>query len=364
MPSPTPGFAPEIAGAPGASSKPVEKPVQEDSSLRSEHGGGDELVGTDRVIELLREAARQKEPETEEQRKKRERQERSKKIIAAVTDGARALSNLFFTTQYAPNAYDARNSQLGNLNRTLEAQKAERKANDDAYLNLMLKLGDAEEAKARTLREMQAQHEAQKLAREKAAREAEAHGWQAALQPDKQREQAGKANKAEQEALSAQYAAEYAPAMQEAKLATERERAGAQKASATASYAKAAAAGGNRTVYGRFDGKDYYNKRDYDKAVLAAADEYNKRHPQSKLVQEVVYDDEDMTKGGQKWVKRPTESIATTWKDWHGDPKDYDTAKIASQLERALQEERSGQGNTDNPRKVSLTAGGKKSPTA
>ena len=100
---------------------------------------------------------------------------------------------------------------------------------------------------------------------------------------------------------------------------------------------------------GRFAGRDYYNKRDYDKAVLAAADEYNKRHPQSKLVQEVVYDDEDMTKGGQKWVKRPTESIATTWEDRHGDPKDYDTAKIASQLERALQEERNGQTARQTP---------------
>lgn len=45
------------------------------------------------------------EPETDEQRKKRERREKSKKIIAAVTDGVRALSNLYFTTQYAPNMY-------------------------------------------------------------------------------------------------------------------------------------------------------------------------------------------------------------------------------------------------------------------
>ena len=239
MPSPTPGFAPEIAGAPGASSKPVEKPVeksvQEDSSLRSEHSGDDELVGYDKQIATLEAAAAQLAPETEEQRKKRERQERSKKIIAAMTDGAMALSNLYFTTQYAPNSYQPQHSQLGKVNEHIEAMKAERRADGDRYNNYILRLGDLQNAKARTLREMQAQHEAQKLAREKAAREAEAHGWQAALQPDKQREQAGKANKAEQEALSAQYAAEYAPARQEAELATERERAGAQQASAPAS---------------------------------------------------------------------------------------------------------------------------------
>ncbi|MBD5219465.1 MAG: hypothetical protein HDS72_04370 [Bacteroidales bacterium] len=361
MPSSTPGFAPEIAGAPGASSKPVEKPVEkpvqeEDSSLRSEHSGDDELVGYDKQIAALEAAAAQLAPETEEQRKKRERQERSKKIIAAMTDGAMALSNLYFTTQYAPNSYQPQHSQLGKVNEHIEAMKAERRADGDRYNNYILRLGDLQNAKARTLREMQAQHEAQKLAREKAAREA-------ALHPFAMAEAEATAKRREQEALSAQYAAEYAPAMQEAKLATEHERAGAQKASATASYAKAAAAGGNRTVYGRFDGKDYYNKRDYDKAVLAAADEYNKRHPQSKLVQEVVYDDEDMTKGGQKWVKRPTESIATTWEDWHGDPKDYDTAKIASQLERALQEERNGQTTGQTP-EGGQAAGYKDSPTA
>lgn len=199
----------------------------------------DSLMGFDQQIETLKAAAEAVKPETEEERRKRERQEKSKKIVSAVMDGTSALANLFFTTQYAPNSYNPQHSALTKTNDRIEALKAERKANEDRYNNFMLKLGDVQNAKAKTLREMQAQQEAQKLAREKDLRDAEVHAWQAALQPDKEREQKGKADKAVYEAGSSYLELGNKPKELELKNATEIARANSYNASAANSYASA-----------------------------------------------------------------------------------------------------------------------------
>lgn len=199
-----------------------------------------DTMGYDQQIAALQEAANRVKPETEEERKKRERREKSAKIVSAVSDGLQALSNLFFTTRGAPNMYDHKEaSQLTPLQEKLEKLKAERQANADKYLQYSLKIGDAQNERAKTLREMEAQQERAKLAREKAQREQEAHGWLAALQPDKLREQKGKATKAEQEAITAEEEAKNAPALYKEKVKTERNRGRAYVASAINSYASA-----------------------------------------------------------------------------------------------------------------------------
>ena len=199
-----------------------------------------DTMGYDQQIAALQEAANRMKPETEEERKKRERREKSAKIVSAVSDGLQALSNLFFTTRGAPNMYDHKEaSQLTPLQEKLEKLKAERQANADKYLQYSLKIGDAQNERAKTLREMEAQQERAKLAREKAQREQEAHGWLAALQPDKLREQAGKATKAEQEAITAEEEAKNAPALYKEKAKTERNRRRAYVASAINSHASA-----------------------------------------------------------------------------------------------------------------------------
>lgn len=199
-----------------------------------------DTMGYDQQIAALQEAANRVKPETEEERKKRERREKSAKIVSAVSDGLQALSNLFFTTRGAPNMYDHKEaSQLTPLQEILEKLKAERQANADKYLQYSLKIGDAQNERAKTLREMEAQQERAKLAREKAQREQEAHGWLAALQPDKLREQKGKATKAEQEAITAEEEAKNAPALYKEKVKTERNRGRAYVASAINSYASA-----------------------------------------------------------------------------------------------------------------------------
>ena len=238
----------------------------------------DATAGTDRQIKTIQDwiDSEENRPETPEQRKKRERREKSKRIIAAVSDGISALSNLFFTTQYAPNMYNHEKGSMTTAEgKRLDQLKAEREKKRDQYLNFSLKLGDLENQRAATLRELEAQQERQKLAREKAQREAEAHGWLAALQPDKRREQKGKADRAEQEAIIAQAEAEAAPELQQAKLATERARKGSLDASAANSRASAAAHGrSNQNEFSAWD--EHGNEHKFLKRKAAEA--YAKQH--------------------------------------------------------------------------------------
>ena len=242
-----------------------------------------DTMGYDQQIAALQEAANRVKPETEEERKKRERREKSAKIVSAVSDGLQALSNLFFTTRGAPNMYDHKEaSQLTPLQEKLEKLKAERQANADKYLQYSLKIGDAQNERAKTLREMEAQQERAKLAREKAQREQEAHGWLAALQPDKLREQAGKATKAEQEAVTAKAEADNAPALYKAKIDTEKARGEAQRASAASSRAAATDHYASARAHDRSNNDEFSawdeNGREHKFRTAAAAEAFAKQH--------------------------------------------------------------------------------------
>ena len=290
-----------IPGASGVGGQPSTPSTETDSSVNTEEtkdpktdvappadkqvgvspqNNADALIGYDQQIAMLENEANGLKPETEEERKKRERREKSQKIVAAVSDGLQALSNLFFTTRGAPNMYDHdTNGQLSPLQTKLDKLKAERQANADKYLQYSLKIGDLRNERAKTLREMEAEQEQRKLAREKAQREQEEHGWLAALQPDKLREQKGKADKAGYDADTAKAEADNAPAMQKAKLETEKAHKDAYVASAGASRAAeansyASANEHNTNARGRFqwwdeDGNMHYAKTE-DEAITKA----------------------------------------------------------------------------------------------
>lgn len=266
------GNAPEPSESKEPPKTDVAPPADKPAGV-SPQNNADAVMGYDQQIAALQEAANRVKPETEEERKKRERREKSAKIVSAVSDGLQALSNLFFTTRGAPNMYDHKEaSQLTPLQEKLEKLKAERQANADKYLQYLLKIGDAQNERAKTLREMEAQQERAKLAREKAQREQEEHGWLAALQPDKLREQAGKATKAEQEAVTAEEEAKNAPALYKEKVKTERNRGRAYVASAINSYASANEH--NTNARGRFqwwdeNGNMHYAKTE-DEAITKA----------------------------------------------------------------------------------------------
>lgn len=273
------GNAPE----PSESKEPPKTDVAPPADKPAGVSPHNDTMGYDQQIAALQEAANRVKPETEEERKKRERREKSAKIVSAVSDGLQALSNLFFTTRGAPNMYDHKEaSQLTPLQEKLEKLRAERQANADKYLQYSLKIGDAQNERAKTLREMEAQQERAKLAREKAQREQEEHRWLAALQPDKQREQAGKATKAEQEAVTAKAEADNAPDLYKAKVDTEKARGEAQRASAASSRAAATDHYASARAHDRSNNNEFSawdeNGREYKFRTAAAAEAFAKQH--------------------------------------------------------------------------------------
>lgn len=72
-------------------------------------------------------------PETPEQRTRREKRENRERIFSALGDGISAMSNLYFTTQYAPNAYDHTQGMSERTRARFEKLRAERQANEKAY---------------------------------------------------------------------------------------------------------------------------------------------------------------------------------------------------------------------------------------
>lgn len=191
------------------------------------------VMGIDKQIAMLRDMMAKRPDESDEDRAKRERRERSRRIVSAVGDGLMALSNLYFTTKGAPNMYDSdRQSMLKPLNARIEADRKERMANRDNNINYALKIGALEQDKAKALQDLENKTQEKNLAIDKNNREE-------ALQPDKLREQKGKAETAEHKAKTAEEEAKNAPKLFEAKVETEKARGRAANASAASSYASA-----------------------------------------------------------------------------------------------------------------------------
>ncbi len=177
--------------------------------------------------------------ETPEMKKKREKRERAQRIIGAVSDGISALSNLYFTTQYAPNMYNPNNSAVKNVSERQKEAQADRDKNHEQYINMSLKLGDLQAKQAKTAHE-------QKMAEEEAKRKAAAekraqdeHDWKAALQPDIQKYYAERANNMGNKAVTSGAEAEYADDMQEQKLNNLREQGETQQSIQTKNYSSA-----------------------------------------------------------------------------------------------------------------------------
>jgi hypothetical protein len=93
--------------------------------------------------ELIAELERRRDkdkPLSPEDLKKLRRKQKIEGIISGVTDAAEAMSNLLFTTQYAPNMYNAANSMSAKTKERWDKEKAERDAADDKFLNYSLQI--------------------------------------------------------------------------------------------------------------------------------------------------------------------------------------------------------------------------------
>lgn len=205
-------------------------------------------------------------PETEEQRKKRERMERSKKVIGAVSDGLRALSNLFFTAKGAPSMYDPNSSMIKLADKQAKEAEAKRDTKDKERLAMLERLGNMKLERDKFNMTAEELKQRMKLANEKAQREVIEHLWLEELQPDKVREQKGKADKADADAKTAQTNAEYAGKIAEAKLNNLNKQGKVYDSQVYKNNAQAKAviknARGEYEVQDKFGNTHYYKERD------------------------------------------------------------------------------------------------------
>lgn len=255
----------ETKAVPATDTDPAPTTPTDDERAKAEA-----VAGIDRKIAAWRKYYEAlPEPETKEQRAKREKLEKSKRIIGAVSDGLRAMSNLWFTTKYAPNMYDHENeSQLKATNQWIDKAKADREKLRDEHLRFAIGLGDAENERAKTLRELESEQEKREIARNKADQDNQRFEWEKALQGDKQAEQKSKTKKAQHEAEIAETKSEYEPLQQEADLKKKGAQTNASNASAANSYASAQEKWNKGVV---FMGKRYNDSNAYKKAVTRYA---------------------------------------------------------------------------------------------
>ena len=175
-------------------------------------------------------------PTAEELEKERKKEKRDK-VFAAIGDGIAALSNLYFTTKGAPNAFDPRNSLSAKARERWEKLIKEREENARYYMQEAMKaqaLDDDRDDKDRSyMAKLQNDYRNYLLKLSADNRAAELHNLDKQLREGKINEQTYLAKKAEVEA-------KYADDIQKSVIAKNKAAANASNASANNSNAQAA----------------------------------------------------------------------------------------------------------------------------
>lgn len=219
-------------------------------------------------------------PSKEELEKIRRRQ-KTEGIINSISDMSRALSNLFATSQYAPNGYQG-NIMTDTMQKRFDREKAEMDANADKYYNYAMTVGKLKDyvEQQKYQRGRDKISDGYKAAAEKRAQEQA--DFERSLDPFKYQEQGYKTLKALYDSDKSKTDATYAPLKQEAdivltkaKTKTEKHRQGALDASARNSIAAAAAH--NRSNLLEYTAEDEHgNKKQFANKNAAVA--YAKSH--------------------------------------------------------------------------------------
>jgi hypothetical protein len=123
---------------------------EEKSTIQQNNPGGDNQVTpqnsadehpmSDVIKQLEAERNKVKMPTADELERERKRQKRDQ-VIAALGDGISAISNLWATSQYAPNMYNKESSMSDKVKARYDRIKKERDADAERFLNYSLKIG-------------------------------------------------------------------------------------------------------------------------------------------------------------------------------------------------------------------------------
>lgn len=244
---------------------------------------GEAVAGLDRQIRYYRNWLDENSRESKDDRKKRERRERSKKIIAAIGDGLSALGNLYYTTRYAPSAkLESLSKSVGD---SIDKIREARKKKDDEYTEYSLRLGELEDKRARTLRDLAEQKEKLRIAREAAELKKRLGELDAAIKGKEVEKKGHEADKAKSEAKEADVKAGYAEPYYKARNENEAKKGAVLDSQTKKNMAQGNAAGAQAAYYRSKSGgysvitsADGVETRVYDKDI----DNYFSALPQEK----------------------------------------------------------------------------------
>ncbi len=260
--------ATKVVGKPGVAPQPTEQPQQMS------------------YVEMFK-MLNPERPETAEEKAKREKREKGEAALAAVGDSISALSNLWFTSQYAPNSYDPSKGMSATTKDRWEKLRLEREANRRAYVDGYMRAMAMDENKDREDRNWRHSIEREKIADERYEVKEARDKALADLNEQLKRHQITAAEyKAEQERIAALFAEGTEQLKQDNLRAGIRQKdaaAGASRANATASYARAdyyrnGGSGGGKhgpTLQLEDDEPMHFgDDKDYDRAVMRLAPDY------------------------------------------------------------------------------------------
>lgn len=290
------------------------------------------------------------EPPTHEQLEKERKKKKRDQIWAAVGDGIAALSNLFFTSQYAPNAYTGRTTMSDAVKDRWDKLEKDRKDNAINYFNGYLRAKAADDADDKDKRNWE-----YRLGRDK-LEDARAEAAEARAAAKDKRDAAmhelnlmlvgHKIDAADAEAKRKGIEAKYAEELEKAKVNTEKARGSAQRASASASSARAR----------------YYN-RDGGKATYLWYDKDGNEHYATSKEEA-----ERRSRENGTWVEN--NETTTTTKDEPGKRNRKTGEQETNRTTTTVTKPNGGYSKKPEKKKSSPTAdntdgsGGKKSPTA
>lgn len=118
---------------------PIDRRSQPETDKEHVIAVGDRQKGNETVaprmsyVQLFERMSPYKPPTDEDLEKERKRQKREA-VFAAIGEGISAMSNLYFTTQYAPNAFDATSGMAATTKTRFDKLKKEREANQREYM--------------------------------------------------------------------------------------------------------------------------------------------------------------------------------------------------------------------------------------
>lgn len=135
-----------VSSPPAAPPAPAKQKDAQPTGGGTSAGGGS-LSGGGGYEALFRQLNPYTPPTAEELEKEKKKQKRDR-IFAAIGDGISALSNLFFTTQYAPNMYTGKDTMSERTKIRYGKLMKDREEKNTAYFNGLIraKQADAEEA--------------------------------------------------------------------------------------------------------------------------------------------------------------------------------------------------------------------------